>query len=186
MITLEGVFYFVGLAAAMLYLNMVLLGRRHWAGGEASGNHWLHSTVRLLAVVVGVASVTVIVNQFGLPRATRAAERLHTLSSESLELAKNISADRPVLVQAFISPDVPREYVEAKSDLLGLLKEYQAKSGGKIRLNLVPTEVFSEEARQAEKRFGIEPHRVVSRTRESRCQTRSSWELPSPRGPRKW
>ena len=118
--------------------------------------------MRLLAVIVAVASVTVIVNQLGVSRATRAAERLHTLSSESLELAKNISADRPVLVQAFISPDVPREYVEVKADLLGLLKEYEAKSGGKIRLNLVPTEVFSEEARQAEKRFGIEPHRVFS------------------------
>ena len=35
-ITLSGLFYFLALAAAMLYLNMVLLGRRHWAGGEAS------------------------------------------------------------------------------------------------------------------------------------------------------
>ena len=67
-----------------------------------------------------------------------------------------------MLIQAFISPDVPREYVEVRADLLGLLKEYEASSGGKIRLNLVPTEVFSEEARQAEKRFGIEPHRVFS------------------------
>ena len=160
-VTFEGVLYFVGLAAAMLYLNMVLLGRRHWAGGEDSGKHWVHSIVRLLAVIIAVASVTMIVNQLGV-RADTSAERLHTLSAESLELAKNISADRPVLIQAFISPDVPREYVEVKADLVGLLKEYQARSGGKIRLNLVPTEVFSEEARQAEKRFGIEPHRVVS------------------------
>jgi gliding motility-associated transport system permease protein/gliding motility-associatede transport system auxiliary component len=160
-VTLEGLFYFVGLAAAMLYLNMVLLGRRHWAGGEASSNHWLHSMVRILAVIVAVSSITVIVNRLG-KRQDVSWEQLHALSTESLELAKNISADRPVLVQAFISPDVPKEYVEVRSDLLGKLKEYEAKSGGKIRLNLVPTEVFSEEARQAEKRFGIEPHRVFS------------------------
>ena len=160
-ITLDGLFYFIGLAAAMLYVNMVLLGRRHWAGGEASRNHWLHSTVRLLAVVIAVSSATVIVNHFGYRR-DASWEQLHALSTESLELAKNISAERPVLVQAFISPEVPREYVEVKSDLLGLLKEYEAKSGGKIRLNLVPTEIFSDEARQAEKRFGIEPHRVFS------------------------
>ncbi len=67
-----------------------------------------------------------------------------------------------MLIQAFISPVVPRDYVEVKADLVGLLKEYQARSGGKIRLNLVPTEIFSDEARQAEKRFGIEPHRVFS------------------------
>ncbi len=160
-VTFEGILYFVGLAAAMLYLNMVLLGRRHWAGGEASRNRWLHSAVRLIAVIVGVSSFTVIVNQLGV-RADASQERLHTLSAESLDLAKSISADRPVLIQVFFSPDVPRDYVEVKADLLGLLKEYEAKSGGKIRLNLVPTEIFSEEARQAEKRFGIEPHRVFS------------------------
>ena len=49
-----------------------------------------------------------------------------------------------MLIQAFVSPEVPREYVEVKADLLGLLKEYEARSGGKIRLNLVPTEVFSD------------------------------------------
>ena len=160
-ITLEGILYFVGLAVAMLYLNMVLLGRRHWAGGEASTDHWLHSLARIVAVILAVASVTVIVNQWGI-RADASSEGLHTLSSESIDLAKNIPADRPVLIQAFISPVVPRDYVEVKADLLGLLKEYQARSGGKIRLNLVPTEIFSDEARQAEKRFGIEPHRVFS------------------------
>ena len=46
MIPLSGLFYFVSLAAAMLYLNMVLLGRRHWAGGEASKGRWVHSLVR--------------------------------------------------------------------------------------------------------------------------------------------
>src|SRR5262249_44080656 len=42
-IPLSGLFYFIALAAAMLYLNMVLLGRRHWAGGEASKGNWVHS-----------------------------------------------------------------------------------------------------------------------------------------------
>ncbi len=84
------------------------------------------------------------------------------LSSESTDLIKNIPADRPVLVQVYYSPEVPRDYVEIKADLLGLLKEYEARSGGKIRLNLVPTELFSTEAHEAEKRFGIEPRRVFS------------------------
>jgi ABC-2 type transport system permease protein len=33
-IPLSGVVYFLSFAAAMLYVNMVLLGRRHWAGGQ--------------------------------------------------------------------------------------------------------------------------------------------------------
>ena len=141
MITLSGLFYFVGLAVAMLYLNMVLLGRRHWAGGEASSRHWLHSVVRFVAVVLALFSFTVLLEQSGI-RQDASAEQLHTLSSESTDLIKNMPADRPVLVQVYYSPEVPREYVEAKADLLGLLKEYEARSGGKIRLNLVPTELY--------------------------------------------
>ena len=53
-------------------------------------------------MVLAVASVTVIVNS-GV-RADASSERLHTLSSESIELAKNISPDRPVLIQALHQP----------------------------------------------------------------------------------
>ena len=161
MITLSGLFYFLGLAVAMLYVNMVLLGRRHWAGGESSSRHWLHSLVRFAAVVLALFSFTVILEHMGM-RVDASAERLHTLSSESTDLIKNMPADRPVLIQVYYSPEVPREFVEVKADLLGLLKEYEARSGGNIRLNLVPTELYSNQAREAEKRFGIEPRRVFT------------------------
>jgi ABC-2 type transport system permease protein len=160
-ITFSGLFYFIGLAVAMLYLNMVLLGRRHWAGGEASSRHWIHSAVRFVAVVLALVSFTMILEQLGI-RKDASAEQLHTLSAESTDMIKNMPADRPVLVQVYYSPEVPRDFVEVKADLLGLLKEYAARSGGKIRLSLVPTELYSTEARDAAKRFGIEPRRVFS------------------------
>jgi ABC-2 type transport system permease protein len=160
-IKLSGVFYFVALAIAMLYLNMVLLGRRHWAGGETRRGHWIHSMVRFAAVIVALFSLTVAIDHWGIPPADASAEGLHTLSQQSLDLVKQISPDRPVLIQAFYSPEVPRDFVEVKADVLGLLKVYEARSGGKIRLNLVPTELYSDEARDAEKRFGIEPRRVM-------------------------
>ncbi len=43
-------------------------------------------------------------------RADASAERLHTLSPESIELVGQIPDDKPVLIQAYYSPDVPREY----------------------------------------------------------------------------
>jgi ABC-2 type transport system permease protein len=160
-ISLSGLFYFVAFTVAMLYLNMVLLGRRHWAGGEASRGHWIHSFVRFAAVVLALFSCTAMIERVG-KRYDASAEQLHTLTRESIDVAKNLPADRPVLVQAYYSPEVPPEFVEVKADLLGLLKEYEAHSGGKIRLNLVPTELYSDQAREAEKRFGIEPRRVFS------------------------
>ena len=52
---------------------------------------------------------------------------------------------------------MPREFVQTKANLISLLKEYAALGGGKIRLNLIETELYSDDARDAEKRFGIEP-----------------------------
>ena len=185
MITLSGLFYFLGLAVAMLYLNMVLLGRRHWAGGEASRGHWLHSVVRFVAVVLALFSFTVIVDQLGV-RADASAEQLHTLSSESIDLIKNIPADRPVLIQAYYSPEVPREYVEVKADLLGLLKEYEARSGGKIRLEPGADRAVLR-PRRARPRSGSGSSRAGSSptTRASRCRPRSSWASRSPRASRR-
>jgi ABC-2 type transport system permease protein len=160
-ISLSAVFYFVSLAAAMIYLNMLLLGRRHWAGGESSKGLGLHSAARLALLLVALFSANVLIEHWDR-RADASSEGLNTLSAESIELIGKIPADRPVLIQAYYSPEVPSEYVEARNDLLRYLKEYQARSGGRIQLNLIPTEIYSEAAREAEKRFGIEPRRVFS------------------------
>jgi ABC-2 type transport system permease protein len=160
-ISLSGVFYFLSLAVAMLYLNMVLLGRRHWAGGEASRGLWIHSTIRFLAVILALFSTNAMIERSGA-RLDASSEKLHTLSPETLAMISRIPDDRPVLVQAYYSPEVPREFVETKTNLLDLLREFEARSRGKIRLNLVPTELYSSAAREAEKQFGIEPRRVFT------------------------
>src|SRR5580704_12442812 len=135
---------------------MVLLGRRHWAGGESSGGRWVHSVVRFVSVLLALCSLILLIDLSGV-RADASAERLHSLSKESLDLVGQIPAEKPVMIQCYYSPDVPREFVEVKANLLGLLREYAARSGGRIQLALVPTPLYSEEAREAEKRFGIEP-----------------------------
>ncbi len=162
----SGIFYFASLAGAMLYLNMVLLGRRHWAGGERSRGLAGHSMARVVALVVALIGLNVLISRSGW-RHDNSAEKLFTLSPESRALIGQIPADRPVYIQAFTSPQVPREYVEAKANLLGLLREYAAMGGDRVRLNLVETELYSPAAREAQKRFGIEPRSVVS-TEEAR------------------
>ena len=82
-ITLSGLFYFLGLAVAMLYLNMVLLGRRHWAGGEASTTHWCIRWSRFVAVIVARSRASRDHRTSGASAADASAEQLHTLSRES-------------------------------------------------------------------------------------------------------
>ena len=125
-VPISGVVYFVGLAAAMLYVNMALLGRRHWAGGEQSAGLWRHALARVVAVVVAVAQ----------PRRARRPRRLaagrqrrgpeHALGRVAAA-DPQIPSDRPVFIQAFFSPDVPRDYVEAKQNLSSLLKRVRRR-----------------------------------------------------------
>lgn len=162
-ITLSGTVYFLVSIAAMIYLTMVLLGRRHWAGGRESGSRLIHSIVRVAALVVALTSLTILISHYaGGVRADASVEQLSSLSDETRKVLKTLKADRPVVIQAYYSPEVPREYVTVKSDLLGKLREYAAAAGDKIRLNLVEVERFSPQARAAEKRFGIEPRPVFS------------------------
>ncbi len=159
-IRLTGVLYFLAMAGAMLYLNMVLLGRRHWAGGATSAGRWGHAVVRVAAVVVGLISLVTLVGRWGDARVDATEERLHTLSPITARLVREIPADRPVYIQAFVSPEVPREFVQTKANLLNTLKELQALGGDRIRLSVVETRRYSAEAREAEKRFGIAGRRV--------------------------
>jgi ABC-2 type transport system permease protein len=160
-IPVAGLFYFVTLAAAMLYLNMILIGRRQWAGGQRSQGLAAHSAVRVVALVAALVGLDALVTKAGW-RLDNSSEKLFTLSAESKAIIGQIPADKPVYVQAYYSPEVPREYVEAKANLLGLLREYAAIGGDRVRLNLIETEPFSTAAREAQKRFGIEPKRVVT------------------------
>ena len=117
-------FYFVSLAAAMLYLNMVLLGRRHWAGGERSRGLAGHALARVVAVVVALAADVLIapLRLRGRPQRRGAAHAL----ARVVRADRQIPADRPVYIEAYYSEDVPREYVQAKVDLLDKLREFAA------------------------------------------------------------
>ncbi len=161
LITLAGVVYFASFAAAMLYVNMSLLARRHWSGGEKSADLATHQWVRIIALGCALGGLNALVGRFGA-RWDCTQEGLNTLSSESITLLRQIPKDRPVYIQAYYSPEVPSEYVPTKDEFLRLLKEYQAWGGDRVRLNLVETRLYSKEAREASKRFGIEPRKLFT------------------------
>ena len=75
----SGVVYFVGLAAAMLYVNVALVGRRHWAGGERGLGLWGHALVRIAAVVVAVLSLQTLVARAGGPAGPQRRAAQHAL-----------------------------------------------------------------------------------------------------------
>ncbi len=153
-IPLSGVLYFVGFTAALIYVNVAVLGRRHWATGKDAPRLGRHHAVRGVALLVGVAGVTILVGRLG-GRVDATAERLHSLSDDTRELIGTLDPERPVFIQAYLSPDVPRRYVQTRNNIISMLRQFDARGGNRVHANIIATEKFTEEAREARERFDI-------------------------------
>jgi len=216
---LSGVVYFAGLAAVFVFVNMVVISRRHWVvrdpeDGELDWVRWglvaafgalflfsfsgamtesdglrlkllrvfsrllalagaagfslvpelsgrvkgmaAHWFTRSVAVLIVVLSCTSLARNTGAG-ADLTAERLHTLSAETRRIVSSLDTARPVLIQAFVSPRVPRDFVQTRVNLLSTLREFELLRGGAIELVIHETRKYSKEARLAEDNFGIRP-----------------------------
>ncbi len=170
-VPVSSIVYFASLAAFMLYLNAVIIGRRHWSSGREGQLMEVQFGLRALSLAVILACMNFVVGKgsevLGL-QFDMTAEKAFTLSDTTLKLLKGLSKDRPILIQAFMSVDVPREFVWKKRRLRGLLRQYDRIGGSRISVRFVDVEPFSEEAEEA-RSYGIEPLRVQTQ-REGRFE----------------
>ena len=158
-IPLGGILYFVTVAVFALYLNLVLIRRRHWSAAS-QGNMHLQYTIRALSLVAVLISCNVIAAQ-RTARIDLTSEKTYSLSPTTYKLIRSIKPDKPITIDAYISPDVPREYVPVRKKLLGLLREYDQIGGNRVSVRFVDVEPFSEEAEEAEL-YGITSRDVQS------------------------
>jgi len=155
-VPISGVVYFVAFAAAMLYLNVTLLGRRHWATGKNAPKLGRHYWVRGAALLVAVAGMTILLGRLG-GRIDTTGERLHSLAPGTRELIASLDSEKPVFIQAYLSPEVPRRYLQTRNNIITMLREFDSLGGSRIHSNVVLTDQFTDEAREARDRFDIRP-----------------------------
>jgi ABC-2 type transport system permease protein len=161
-ISLSSVVYFLSIIGVSLYLCMVLIGRRHWWGGRDGHSLLGHYIVRAVALVAFACGLTMLVSHFDR-RFDVSSERLSSLSPQTVKVLQDLK--RPVQVEAFISSQVPDTYVRTRLDLLSMLREFEARSGGKVQVRVNETEPYSENAQRAEEQYGIKSQQVASRAR---------------------
>ena len=155
-ISLASLLYFVGFAGAMLYLNVALLGRRHWPTGKDAVKLGRHYALRGVALVVAVGALTVFADRVG-GRLDFTAEQIHSLSDQTRDLLASLDSDKPVFIQAYLSPEVPKSYLQTHNNIMNLMREFDARGGGRIHSRIVMTEKYTPEAREAQERYNISP-----------------------------
>ncbi|MCA9067675.1 MAG: Gldg family protein, partial [Planctomycetaceae bacterium] len=158
-VRLSSVLYFESLAFLFLYMNLVVITKRHWVRRQ-QWNMGLQYLVRSGCVLTVLISFYVVVTQStGRADIDLTPQKYFTLSDATTEVLDNIESDRPVTIQAFLSPDVPTDYVRTKRRLEGLLRQIDQGGGKRVELRMIDTTKYSPTADEA-KSFGIEPRRV--------------------------
>jgi ABC-2 type transport system permease protein len=171
LISLSGVTFFVMIVVIMIYLSIVLIGRRHWLGGKDGKSLLWHYVVRALAVAAVGIGLTFVFTNRDVIRLDLTQERLSSLSPHTRGLLGNIDTkDRVVRIDAYVSPEVPEAYVQTRLNLLGTLREMANVNRGVIQLTVHDTESFSTAAQQAEEQYKITGRQVLTKTRGSYAQ----------------
>lgn len=157
MVPVSGIVLFVGLTATFLYLNLALLARRHWRGGLEGA----HGIVRSVGFATATLALTVIAVQT-LPRFDVTSEGIHSLGAESRKLLAALDPNKPILITAYVSEEVPEQFVQQRRLLLNLLDQFDALGGNAVQTSIVLPKAFSPEARAAESNHNIRAQTVPS------------------------
>lgn len=164
LVTIPGVLYFASLVILMLYLNLVVIGHRHWYRGQevSLGSHFV---VRVISLLLALVAANYVVHSWAIgpwSRVDLTSERLYTLDEATLRtLAAARDAKQEITLRAFVSSEVPREYVNAKKNFLNLLRQYDSmgKNLVNVELNLVAPNSDGENDAAA---AGIQPRMTRS------------------------
>ena len=143
----------------MLYLNVLLVEKRHWPREAEGRPMWAHHAVRAVGIILAVIGLNAILGRAGL-RMDATAEGLHSLSGETKRLIAELSEERPVFIQAYVSPEVSEQLVQTRANLLGVLNEIKAVGGARIQVMMEDVDPFTPQARDAREKFGITPRQI--------------------------
>ncbi|MCX7408069.1 MAG: Gldg family protein [Planctomycetales bacterium] len=160
LIEVKSVLYFLSFTGFMLYVNLVLIGQRHWKGGvRGASMGWQYAARGVCLALILVSGNALLSGSSKTVDMT--GEQVFTVAPTTNKLLGNLNAKRPVTIQAFVSKEVPRDYAPVKTLLLGLLSQYEQASHGNITVRVAVVDPASPQAEEA-KKFGIEGRKVQS------------------------
>ena len=164
-----GMSYFLLVAAFGIYLCMVLIGKRHWSGGRDGNSKLLHFLTRIGLLGAIAIGGSMLFRNRDLIRLDATENQVSSLAPVTTEMIRSLGKDRDIVVDAFLSAEVPEQYAKIKYQIMSLLKEFQSTASAagvslQVRIydSIAPS---SEEEKQAEQQYGIMPQMIRVRER---------------------
>lgn len=172
-ISFRPVVFFLMVVVLGLYFCVVLIGRRHWYGGQNTESKLGHYIVRGLSLVTIAIGLNIIFSTFNLFRHDMTSEKVSSISQDTNELLATLDPDRTVQIEAFISKTVPEQYARTKLDLITMLNEFAARGGDALNVKIYDNlDPFSEGAVRADEQYNIQPVSVTTQDRGTLKQER--------------
>ena len=148
---------------------MVLIGKRHWSGGRDGNAKLAHFLTRIALLGVLAFAGSMLFRNRDILRLDATEMKVSSLSPVTSEMIRTLGKDRDIVVDAYISDEVPEQYAKIKYQIVSLLKEFEstANSAGiamQVRIydSITPS---SEEEKMAEQQYGIVPQMIRVRER---------------------
>ena len=152
MVPLSGLIYFGSLTAFMLYMNHVVITKRHWSANQKTGMglQYVFRTACLIVILTSANVMTrVSADAMGL-RADVTADNAYTLTDTTRDLLAAVDEKQPVTIQAFLSDSVPQEFIPVRKRLEGLLQQYSRLGGKNVEVRIVSVgDAYSRAAEEA-------------------------------------
>jgi len=112
------------------------------------------NAVAVIVLSIAIAFVlNIIASQYPMPL-DLTENQIYTLSEASEKAVSTL--EEPVVVKAFISPDLPPPLHDLSQNISALLPDYAAASGGKLTYQIISPASDDEEAEEAARGYGIE------------------------------
>ena len=167
------ILFFVMVVILGLYFCVVLIGRRHWYGGENSDSKLGHFIVRAISLVVIAVGLNMIFATYQVFRHDMTSEQVSSISDGTKQLLASLDPQRTVQIEAFISKSVPEQYARTKLDLIAMLNEFSARGGESLNVKIFDNlDPFSEGAVRADELYNIQPVNVTTQDRGTIKQER--------------
>ncbi|MDO5582185.1 MAG: Gldg family protein [Planctomycetia bacterium] len=158
-ISLSPLLYFLLIPMLMIYLCILLVNNRYLSASKVKfiRLHYLFRAGAFSILLIALLGLSRLVSR----QLDWTEEKLSSLSPESVELIRGIKSDYPIVVEAWLTSDLPQEFVQTRLNIISVLGALRSLSGNRVFVEIRDIIPNSRAAYQLERQYDIRPKKVV-------------------------